>query len=37
MTLKNKPEVDQFCDGLRALDVLSAIRRHPVLFKPLFT
>ena len=29
--LKVKPELDQFCDGLRTCGVLDAISRHPAL------
>lgn len=30
--LRNKAELDQFCDGLSALGVLSMIRRESALF-----
>jgi hypothetical protein len=30
------PEMDQFCEGLRALDVLDYIRMYPDVMRQLF-
>ena len=34
--LRNKAEMDQFCEGLKELGVLNALRNYPDLIGPLF-
>lgn len=31
-----KPELDQFIDGLKTLELLDMVREHPQLLRPLF-
>ncbi len=35
--LRSKAELDSFCDGLKALGVLEAMRQDPVLLQGFFT
>ena len=35
--LQSKAEMDQFCEGLKALGVLDAVREYPGLMSPFFT
>ena len=32
-----KPELDQFCDGIKVCGVLEAMMMHPILMAPYFT
>ena len=34
--LKTKAEIDQFCDGLKALGVLELLQKNPLLFQQYF-
>lgn len=34
--IKIKAQLDQFCDGLKSLGVLDAIKKYPALMTPFF-
>lgn len=34
--VKIKPELDQFADGLKTLDILEMMRKHPTMMSALF-